>query len=65
VAFRPDGKVLASVSADRTLKLWEVATGKRLDTRPEPVKDLYGLAWSPDGSRVAAGGVDIASASGG
>jgi WD40 repeat protein len=58
VAFRPDGRVLASVSADRTLKLWDVQTGKRLDTRPEPVKDLYGLAWSPDGSRVAAGGVD-------
>lgn len=58
VAFRPDGKVLASVSADRTLKLWDVQTTKRLDTRPEPVKDLYGLAWSPDGSRVAAGGVD-------
>ncbi len=58
VAFRPDGKVLASVSADRTLKLWDVATGARLDTRPESQKDLYAVAWSPDGTRVAAGGVD-------
>jgi WD40 repeat protein len=29
VAFSPDGKTLASTSADQTVKLWEVATGKK------------------------------------
>jgi hypothetical protein len=32
VAFRPDGKTLASSSSDQTIKLWDVATGKEQAT---------------------------------
>ena len=31
VAFSPDGKTLASVSGDKTVKLWAIATGKEAD----------------------------------
>src|SRR5262249_32259616 len=58
VAFSPDGKLLASVAADRAVKVWDVATGTRLYTLGEATDWLYAVAWSPDGSRLAAGGVD-------
>ena len=32
MAFSPDGKTLASGSWDRTIKLWDVATGKEQAT---------------------------------
>ena len=58
VAFHPDGKLLASASADRTVKIWDAATGQRLHTLGEPTDWLYALQWSPDKSHLAAAGVD-------
>src|SRR5205823_2995534 len=40
------------------VKLWDVASGKRLDTFSESLKELNAVAFSPDGKRVAAGGGD-------
>jgi WD40 repeat protein len=53
-----DGTLLASGSADRSVKVWDAATGKRLYTLGEPTDWVYCLAWSPDKKHLAAAGVD-------
>lgn len=58
LSFHPAGKLLASASADRTVKVWDPAAGTRLYTLGEPTDWLYAVAWSPDGKHLAAGGVD-------
>ncbi len=58
IAFSPDGKQLASCSADRAVKVFDVATGKLLYTLGEATDWLYTVAWSPDGKYLASGGVD-------
>lgn len=55
------GSVLASVSDDKTLRLWNLPEGtQRLVIRPpigtEAEGELYAVAMTPDGSRVAVGG---------
>jgi WD40 repeat protein len=68
VRFLPGAKVLATGGEDGTIRLWDVATGKELrsiqahgagrrtdgDTR----KDIFELALSPDGKRLASAGRD-------
>ena len=56
--FSPDGKLLATAGADRTVRLWDGATGRPLRTLIDADDLLYGVAFSPDSKLLAAGGGD-------
>ena len=45
-------------AADRSVKVWDVASGARLYTLSDSTDAINAIALSPDGKRVAAGGVD-------
>src|SRR5262249_13266169 len=49
VAFSPDGKTLATGSADRKLRLWNVDTGRVITTLPGHTKAITCVAFSPTG----------------
>jgi WD40 repeat protein/tRNA A-37 threonylcarbamoyl transferase component Bud32 len=59
VTFHPDGRHLASASADGKLRVWDLTTGREAFTGPADVGLPYGMAhgvaFSPDGSRLATG----------
>jgi WD40 repeat protein len=52
VAFAPDGKVLASGSDDRTIKLWEVPSGRILRSLTGHTGSVGSVAFSPDGGKL-------------
>ncbi|MCE3008676.1 MAG: caspase family protein [Bacteroidetes bacterium] len=55
VAFSPDSKLLATASSDRTLRLWEVATGSLVRTLEGHTASVNAVAFNKDGNLLASG----------
>ena len=52
LAFSQKGGKLAAGSADRTVTVWDLASGAS-QTNSDHEKEVYGVAFSPDGGQVA------------
>jgi len=60
VAFSPDGKKIASASADKFIKVFEVPSGKFLKSFEGHTHHVLDVGWKSDGKLLASAGADNA-----
>lgn len=65
VVFTPSGQELITVSYDKTIRIWDVPSGKAVRTLRPPIGPgnegrLIGVALSPDGQTLATAGTGVA-----
>ena len=58
IAWSPDGRIIASPSDDKTIRLWDVEAGAVVRTLEGHSAGVNCVAWSPDGRLLASVGDD-------
>jgi WD40 repeat protein/uncharacterized caspase-like protein len=57
ITFSPDGKTLASGSSDKSIRLWDMLTGRqRSKISVANTEGIFSVAFSPNGKTLAAAG---------
>lgn len=55
LTFHPSGKILASGSADKTIRFWSISTRQQISIAQVHDDFVTGLAFSPDGKTLISG----------
>ena len=58
VAYSPDGQHIISGSGDKSVKIWDAATGNCLQTLTGHTSHVFSVAYSPDGQHIVSGSFD-------
>ena len=63
VAFSPNGQLLASASADYTVKVWNVSQGREIESLEHSIDNfmwpITAVAFSPNGQRLVTAGMHV------
>ena len=59
ITFSPDGTTMATVSHDKTAKLWDVATGRVRATFAGHTDGVLAVKFTPDGKTLLTGSSDM------